>query len=469
MKKERSRKINHQLTEGSIKTSLFRLSWPLLSGAFLHNLFNLVDLFFIGRLGPAALAALTIAGVILTIIIMVALGISTGATALIAHYTGRREYEKADNVLVQAIILSIISGGFVLAAGFLWIEPILLLMGATGEVMTYASEYLKIAFAFSFLIFLFFAFNQSLRGSGDTLTPLKALVLANILNIILDPLLIFGIGFFPRLEVAGSALATVISRAVGLLFLLKHFAFDYSSLHISKKVININIPVLTRMLKIGFFSSIEVLIRQISYLFLVRLIVAFGTASLAAYGIVVRLKFFIIMFGISVGIAASVLIGQSMGSNQPKRAQLCGWQAVKYYQILVIPLAIIFFIFAPQIISIFTNDIDVIKLATIFLRYISISMPFLTPALILGKGITGAGDTAAPAALTGIFQLLWKIPVAYILARTFALEAIGVYLAISSADLLHGITMGFYFNKKTWQKRYYQHRKILEKKNPFAK
>lgn len=465
MKKKRERKTNHQLTEGTIKSSLFKLAWPLVAGAFLHNLFNLVDLFFIGKLGPAALAALAIAGVILAIIIMAALGISTGTTALIAHYTGKREYQKADNVLIQAIILSLIWGLIMLVVGLFWMEPLLALMGASGEIASYAAEYLEIAFFFSFLIFLFFAFNHSLRGSGDAVTPLKALVLANLLNIILDPLLIFGIGFFPRLEVAGSALATVISRGVGLLYLLKHLSFGYSSLHFSRKAININLPVLIRMVKIGFFSSLEILTRQISYLFLIRIISVFGTAALAAYGIVVRLKFFIIIFGISTGIAASILIGQSMGSSQPQRAQRCGWQAVKYYQMLAVPMAIIFFLFAPQIISIFSRDREIISLSTVFLRYISLSLPFLTPALILGKGIAGAGNTAAPAALTGIFQLLWKIPFAYFLAKTFNLEVIGVYLAIASADFLHGITMAVYFSQKNWQKSYYKHQTILEAKN----
>jgi putative MATE family efflux protein len=465
MKKERTRKTNSQITEGSIKASFWRLSLPLVAGAFLHNLFNLVDLFFIGKLGSVALAALSIAGVILAMIIMVALGISTGTTALIAHYIGKRDYQKADNVLIQAILLSVICSLLMLVIAMFWMEPILKIVGATPEVVPYAKEYLKIAFSFSFFIFLFFAFNQALRGSGDTLTPLKALIFANILNIALDPLLIFGIGPFPRLEVAGSALATVISRGVGLLFLLKHFISGYSSLHLSRKSFYLNLSVLIRMIKIGFFSSLEVLMRQVSLLFLIKIISLFGTTALAAYGIVVRLRLFIIMFGISTGIAASILIGQNMGSNKPKRAHQAGWQAVKYYQMLVVPIAVLFFIFSTQIIAIFTNDKEIISSASIFLKFISISLPFLTPALVLGKGITGAGDTIAPATMTGIFQLLWRIPVAYILANLFALKVIGVYLAISTSDLLHGLTMGIYFQQGSWQKRYYKHRKILDAEN----
>ncbi len=465
IKKERIRKTNHQLTEGNIKASLWKLSLPLIAGAFLHNLFNLVDLFFIGKLGPTALAALSVAGVILAMIIMVALGISTGATALIAHYTGQRKYQKADNVLIQAIILSVVCSLLMLAVGLFWVKPILQLIGATSEVVPYSAQYLKIAFSFSLFIFLFFALSQSLRGSGDAITPLKALILANILNIILDPLLIFGIGFFPRLEVAGSALATVISRAIGLLFLFKHFSFGYSSLHFSRSSLFVNFPVLIRIVKIGFFSSLEVLIRQISLLILIKIISLFGTAALAAYGVVLRLRLFIIMFGISTGVAASILIGQNMGANRPERARKSGWQAVKYYQMLVIPIALIFFIFSSQIITIFTKDKEVISQATIFLKFISISLPFLTPALVLGKGITGAGDTVGPATMTAVFQLIWRIPVAYILANIFALKVIGVYLAISTSDFLQGITMGVYFSKNSWQKRYHRHRKILETEN----
>lgn len=460
--KQRPRKTTHHLVEGKIKTSLLRLAWPLLVGAFLHDLFNLVDLFFIGQLGSEALAALSLAGVIIAIIIMVALGISTGATALIAHYIGRRDYEKADSVLVQAVILSFICGFFMLLAGIFWVEPILRIMGATKEIMPYAAQYLQITFIFSVFIFLFFAFNQSLRGSGDTITPLKALVLANVLNIILDPLFIFGIGFFPRLEVAGSALATVISRFIGLLFLIRHFTCGYSSLHIKKSTIKVNILLLVRMVKIGFFSSLEVLSRQISLLFLLKISSFFGIGALAAYGVVVRLKLFVIMFGLAIGIAAGILVGQSMGSNKPQRAQGSGWQAVKYYQMIVIPIALVFFIFSPQIISVFSRDPEVITLATIFLRYVSLSMPFLTPALVLGKAISGAGDTVAPAIFTGIFQLFLRIPLAYLLAKTLGLGVVGVYLAISASDFMHGVGVAFYFSKKKWQKRYHQHRNILE-------
>ena len=465
MSSNRQRKINNDITEGKLRSSLWKLSMPMMVGALFHNLFSLVDLFFIGRLGHIAVAALSISGIILAIVIMVAIGLSTGTTTLIAHYTGKKDYTSADNVLFQTIILSVICSIGMAVIGIHFIKPILQIFGISPEVIPSASIYLKIIFSCSIITFLFFSFNQALRGSGDAVTPLKILILANIINIILDPLFIFGIGFFPEMGVAGSAIATVLSQAAALLLLFRHLLFGKSSLHFHRGIFKINIPVMVRIIKIGGFSSLEILLRQLSFLLLIRLISSFGVAALAAYGIVIRLRMVVMMLGFGMGGAAAVLIGQNMGAGQYKRATQFGMKALKYYEVTIVPIAIMFFAFSYQIVSTFSNHAEVIALGSNSLRFIAITLPFLAFSLILGRGINGAGDTIAPAILTGIAQLGLRIPIAYLMVFTFKLGIVGIWLGINASDIFQGLVMAFYFKQGYWQKRYRKHCGLLNEKS----
>ena len=461
MAKAKIRKIYKNITEGGLRSSVWKLAMPMMAGALLQNLFSLVDLFFIGRLGYISVAALSISGVIISVLMMVAIGISTGTTALVAHFIGKKDYASADNTLFQTVILSIICSVGMALTGLFEITNILHLFGASSDIIPAASEYLKISFIGSISIFLFIGMNQALRGSGDAVTPLKILAIANILNITLDPLLIFGIGIFPQLGVAGSAAATIISRAIGIIIILRHLIFGNSSLHFHKDNLKVNPVIMSRIIRIGFFASLEILLRQLSLLLLLRLINYFGITCLAAYGIAIRLRMSVMMLGFGMGIASSVLIGQNMGAGQPKRAAQLGWKTLKYYEFIVIPIAVIFFIFSPQIIGLFSNNNNVVKLGSDFLRFIALTLPFLASSIILGKGMSGAGDTIAPAAMTGISQLGLRIPVAYALVIIFKMGNNGIWLGINASDIFQALVMTWYFKRGFWKKRYRRHRSVL--------
>jgi len=462
MKNERLRKINSGITEGSLQSSIWKLAMPMMIGAVLQDLFTLVDLFFVGRLGHEAVAALSVSGFIIAVIMIAAIGIATGTTALIAHFTGKKDYSSADNVLFQTVVVSIICSVLMVFIGIFSTAWLLRIFGAAAEIIPMASDYLKISFIWSIFMFLFIGFNQALRGSGDAIVPLKVLVFANLLNIVLDPLLIFGVSFFPRMEVAGSAAATVISRGIGVFILLGHFLFGHSSLHFHKAIAKVNFKIIGRMVKIGFFASFEVLLRQISLLLLLRLVASFGTASLAAFGIAIRLRMSVLMLGLGMGVASAVLIGQNMGAGLPERAMQSGKETLKYYEFIVFPVAVLFFIFSPHIISFFNDFPEVVAVGSSFLKFIAVTLPFLAISLIFGRGITGAGDTIAPATLTGITQLGLRIPVAYFLALVAGLGINGVWLGINASDICQGLAMMWYFKRGYWQKRYYRHRSVLE-------
>lgn len=468
MNNTRLRKINNNIIGGDLRSSLWKLAMPMMAGAVLQDLFTLADLFFVGRLGHIAVAALSISGVIITVIMMAAIGISAGTTALVAHFIGKKDYINADNVLFQTVVISIISSVGMALIGFFGTSGLLRLFGAAPEIIPVASGYLKIAFIWSIFIFLFIGFNQALRGSGDVIFPLKVLVFANILNIILDPLFIFGFGFFPGMGVAGSAAATVISRSAGVIIIIRHLLFGHSSLHFQRSTFKINFVVIGRMLKIGFFASFEVLLRQLSLLLLLRLVTSFGAIALAAYGIAIRLRMSVMMLGFGMGSACSIVIGQNLGASRPDRARQSGQKALKYYEFIVMPLAVLFFIFSPQIIGVFNNHPEVIKIGSSFLRFIAITLPFLASALILSIGIRGAGDTIAPAVMTGVVHLGVRIPVAYIMALVFGLGTNGIWLGINASDICQGLAMLYYFERGYWQRRYHKHRAILEQGNLIA-
>ena len=457
----RQRKINNHITNGNINRTIWQLALPMTAGAVLFNLFSLVDLYFVGRLGHIAVAALSIAGIILSIILMFTIGIATGTTALVAHYIGGQDYDAADNVVFQAIVISFCCWLMMALIGLFACQPLLYLFGASSDVVALAASYLRINFVWSIFIFLFVSLNQALRGAGDAIMPLKAIVFANLLNIVLDPILIFGLGPFPRMEVAGSAVATVFSRAIGTLIIVAYMLRGNSAIHLYKRIYRINLPVIQQMIKIGFYASVQVLLREVSFLFLLRLVSSFGVTALAAFGIGSRLRMIAIFPGMGMANTSAVLIGQNMGANQSKRATQIGWRVNWLYQIFIIPVAAGFFIFAPKLVGVFNNHPDVLRIGSVYLRYLAISFPFLAFSFILGRGMNGAGDTFTPAVITGVTQLGVRIPMAYFIALSFGLGTTGIWASIASSDILQGALFIVYFYIGFWQARYYKYRAAL--------
>jgi putative MATE family efflux protein len=434
----------------------------MMIGGALEDLFSMVDLYFVGRLGHIEVAALGIAGTVVAILMMMVQGITVGTTALIAHFTGDKNYEEADIVLGQTFILGLIGSFIMYIVAVFLVEPILILFGAKGEVLIYAADYLKITFGWSIVIFFFEGVNQALRGSGDAQMPLKALIIANILNIILDPLLIMGYGPFPQMGVAGAAIATALTRGIGFIFLFLHLTVGHSTLQFKVRYTKPNLFLMKRIISIGSFSSLQVFIREVSFLFLMRLVASFGAITLAAYGIGARLRMVIMVPGLGFANSASVLLGQNMGAKQPERATESTWRTVLYYEFIAISLATIFIIFAPQLVAIFAKQPEVIRIGTSFLRYLGVTFPFLALSLVLGQAMNGAGDTAAPTIINAIAQLGVRIPLAYIFALVVGMGSSGIWLGINASDIAQGLGMVFLFKSGHWKKVYAKHREKLE-------
>ncbi|HRR96293.1 MAG TPA: MATE family efflux transporter [Candidatus Ratteibacteria bacterium] len=463
MAHQRKRKIEKGLVDGELSHSIWKLAGPMMIAGALHDLFSMVDLFFVGKLGHIEVAALAIAGTTMSVMMMLVQGIAVGTMVLIAHFTGEKNYEMSDNVLGQTFIWSLIGASIMLPVSFFLVEPILKLFGATGNILVYAADYLRINFNYSLVIFLFVGISNALQGSGDARIPLYALVIGNVLNIILDPLYIMGYGPFPALGVAGSAVATVLTRGVGVIYLFIHLLFGHSTIHFKIKYLKPIPFLMKRIVSIGFFASLQALIREISFLFLMRLVTSFGAVTLAAYGIGSRLRSFIMVPGFGFASAAAVLVGQNLGAKKPKRAEKAAWRALRYYEFLLTPIVIIFLFFAPTLVGFFNNNKEVITIGSSFLRYLAITFPFLAFSLVFSQAMNGAGDTRTPTIINAIGQLIFRIPFAYFCALVLGLGYKGIWLGINASDIVQGIGMTMVFRSGHWKKAFARHKNKLLK------
>ena len=439
------------LTKGSIVKNIWRLAFPLIVGNLLNDAFNFIDMLFVGKLGPASIAAVAMSGVVVGIMIIAAIGIGAGAMAMVARFVGAKEFEKADHTTVQSLFMGIVYSIALALIGPPLSSPLLKILGAQPDVVLLGASYLKIVFVGSFTIFVFVLLASSLRGAGDALTPTKALALATFLNVALDPLFIFGIWKFPRMGVAGSSLATVISRGCGMVYLLHIFFTKKSVLHLNLKKLKPDFSVMYRIIKIGVFSSLEMLTWNMSGLIMMRIVAIYGTFVVAAYGIGMRMSNIILMPGFGIGQAAATLVGQNLGARKPDRAEKSAWLSVGFYQVIMVCGTIVFLLFSPQLISLFSTDSEVIQVGTDFLHLLSLGFIFMAFSTVLARAMAGAGDTLTPMVISGICLFGIRIPLSVFLSQGMNLAARGVWLGILISSIARGLIIAFWFGRGKWK------------------
>jgi len=458
----RVRVVNAGITEGGVRRGLWRLALPMVLTGALHDLFTVADLWFISRLGDVPVAALTVCGTILSIIIMLIMGVGTGTIALVAHFVGKREYERADDTAFQTMVLGTAVAATMAVLGLFGSRWLVTLFGVEAQVAQSAAGYLRISLTFSIFLCLSVGMSQALHGAGDVMTPFRLLLVTNVLNVILDPLLIFGIGPFPEMGIEGSAVATVVSRGLLTLLLCWHLASGPSALHLSRRSCRLDFPIIRRILAIGVFSSAQVFTMQLSMLILMRLVATFGTATVAAYGIANRLRFMVAGPGFGLSAVGAVMVGQNMGAGRADRAERSVWETVTHYQAFAIPAAIVYVVMAPRLIGVFSRNPEVIGIGATYLRYLGVAFPFVACSIVLGRSMNGAGDTLAPALMTAVGQLGLRLPLAFVLGLLTPMGATGIWLGICGADAAQSVLFVFYFRSGRWKQKYYRHRVRLE-------
>lgn len=440
---------SRDLTEGGIIRNIWYLALPMMAGNVLENAFNIVDMIFVGKLGPSAIAAVGMSGVILHILFVIVIGISTGTVALVARFIGAKKASEAEQVAMQSLFLGVFCYAVVAAVGYPLAPLMLRALGAAQEVVLLGTTYIRIMFLGAFTMILSILMGSVLRAAGDAITPLKILTVSTLLNIGLDPLLIFGWWRFPRLGVAGSALATAIARGIGACILLWIVLRGRTIIHLKRTNAKIDFSMMRRILRIGIFASIQAILRNASGVVLIRLVALYGTFAVAAHVVGMRLHMIVMMPGFALAIAASALVGQNLGADKPLRAERTAWITAGMGFGIMTLFGIVYIVFAPSIIGVFNTHPEVIETGTNYLHIVAGAIGFVGLSIILGRALNGAGDTVSPMVITGIGLLALRLGLC--LLFSWKLRLTGIWFGIAASTVIQGLMMCFWFRAGKWK------------------
>jgi putative MATE family efflux protein len=438
-------------TKGSIGQAAFLLAVPMVLEMVMESIFAVTDIFFVSGLGADAIAVVGLTEAVITLLYAVAIGLSMAVTATVARRIGEKNYEAANVVTGQTIWIGLSTALLVAGIGLWFAEDILRLMGATDEVIDIGGSYTSVMLTGSITILYLFLFNAIFRGAGDANIAMRSLWLANGINIVLDPLLIYGYGPFPEMGVTGAAVATNIGRGIGVLYQIYHLVDGSSRIKVALTDLKIVSAVALRLLKTSFGGIAQFLIATASWVILVRIISTYGSEAVAGYTIAIRVIIFTILPSWGLSNAAATLVGQNLGANLPERAEQSVWKVTKYNVYFMVSVAIIFITFAHPIIGLFTNDPTVLEIGVQCLRFISYGYGFYAVGMILVQAFNGAGDTMTPTWINLFCYWIFQIPLAYFLAKSMELNATGVFLAITLAESLIALVSVVIFKRAKWK------------------
>jgi putative MATE family efflux protein len=438
-------------TVGPVGPSLVMLSVPMVLEMAMESLFAVVDVFYVSRVSADAVATVGVTESMLTIVYTVALGLGIGAMAVVARRVGEKDEEGAAQAAVQAIALGLIVALVVGVIGFFNAEFLMRAMGATPSMIESSLGYTQVMFAGNATVTLLFLINAIFRGAGDPAVAMRMLWLGNAINIAICPFFIFGIGPFPELGVMGAAVGTNIGRGTAVATQLWMLFSGRSRIHIRRRHVTLVPAVMWNVCRLSGSGFLQILIDTSSYIGLVRVISTFGSDVLAGYTIGIRTVIFAILPAWGLGNAAATMVGQALGAKNPDRAEASVWTAGKYNAIVLGLISVIFVVFAPQIVSIYTDDPRVAPYATSCLRIVSTGFVFFAYGLVFTQSFNGAGDTWTPTWINlGCFWL-FQIPLAWLLAIRMEMGPDGVFIAMTAAFSLLAIVSGVIFRRGAWK------------------
>jgi putative MATE family efflux protein len=449
--RESLRDSDEDYTKGRINRALGLLAIPMMLEMSMESIFAVVDIAFVSRLGTDAIAAVGITEALITVLYAVAVGLGMGVTAMVARRIGAKEREAAARVTGQAIWLGAGLSLLIGLPGSFYAADMLRLMGASTGVIETGTGFAAVLLGGSASIIYLFVLNAAFRGAGDASVALRSLWLANGLNIILDPCLIFGLGPFPEMGVTGAAVATTIGRSVGVIYQLWYLFDGRGRLRFRLRNLALVPPVLGRMLVISAGGIGQFLISTSSWIIVMRIVAIYGSTAVAAYTIGLRIFEFIWLPSWGLGNAAATLVGQNLGAGQPDRAERSTWQAAKYNAVFMTSLGILVVAFAPGIAGLFTIDPDVLRYGTSCLRILAIGIPMYAVGMIVTQALNGAGDTITPTVINFLCFWVLQIPLAYWLATSLSLGPNGVFWAIVVSETLVTVLGVTVFIRGRWK------------------
>ncbi len=449
--REALRGSRRNYTEGPIGRAILILAIPMVLEMMMESVFVVCDVFFVSKLGPDAVATVGLTESLLAVVYTIAMGLSIGVTATVARRTGEHDSEGASRTAVQGIALGLSVALVLGVLGAIFARSLLSLMGASPEVLETGTRFTRVMLGGNASILLLFLINGIFRGAGDAQLSMRTLWLANAINILLGPCLIFGLGPFPRLGVAGAAIATTIGRSTGVLFGMSQFFRRSGRVHIHRRHLALDPALMLKLLRLSGSGMFQVLIGTASWIGLVRILAGFGSTALAGYTIAIRIVLFALLPSWGMGNAAATMVGQALGAGKPDRAEQAVWRAAFYNLCFLGVVGLVFVLGAGGIVSLFTTDPAVAEYARTGLRVIAVGFVLYAYGMVLSQAFNGAGDTWTPTWL-GFFSFwMFEIPLAYLLSVHLGLGPLGVFTAIPIAFSAYAIAALVMFRRGGWK------------------
>jgi putative MATE family efflux protein len=447
-------------TVGSIPRAIVLLAVPMVLEMVMESVFAVVDIYFVSRLGANAMAAVGITESLFTVVYTAGVGLSIGVTAVVARRIGERNREAASDAAFQALVIGVLVAIVLGVFGAWHAEALLRLMGADEAVVAMGAGYARVMFGGNAAVMLLFLLNAAFRGAGDAAIAMRVLVVANGINIVLDPMLIFGIGPFPEMGVTGAAVATTIGRSVGVVLqlavlfggagALQRFG-GAGALKLSSRNLRVAPAEMMRLLRLSGTGTLQVFISVASWILLMRIVAGFGSPAVAGYTIAIRVVLFALMPAWGLANAAATMVGQSLGAGDASRAERAVWIAGGMNLVFLGSVGVLFMIAAPLIVGIFGGDIETSRHAINCLRIVSAGFFFYAYGMVINQSFNGAGDAWTPTLLNLLCFWFWEIPLAWLLAYRIGFGAMGTFMAVTIAFSTLALASAVMFRRGKWK------------------
>jgi len=444
---------DQDFTKGSMGRAILLLSIPMVLEMVMESVFAVVDIFFVSKLGPAAVATVGITESMMTIVYAIAMGLAVGTTALVSRRTGEKDPDGASVTAFQAIATGLLVSLLIAIPGASFASRLLTLMGAEDEMVREGFMYTAIMLGGNGIIMLLFIINAVFRSAGDAAISMRVLWIANLINIILDPLLILGIGPFPELGIKGAAIATTTGRGIGVAYQFWLLFNGRRRVQLKVQHMLIQVKVLWQLIRLSLGGIGQSLIATTSWIGLVRIIAEFGEDALAAYTIAIRVIIFTLLPSWGFSNAAATLVGQNLGAGQPDRAKRSVWLTAKVNMIFMGLVAVVFILVPGFFIRIFIDDPDIIAKGAVCLRIIAYGYVFYAMGMVMVQALNGAGDTGTPTLINFFCFWMLEIPLAYFMALRWGFNENGVYWAIIIAESVMTLVAAVAFTRGKWKLR----------------
>lgn len=440
-----------EFTSGSLRRAIFMLSIPMILEMLMESIFAIVDIFYVSRVSVNAVATIGLTESVITLVYAIAIGLSMAATAIVARRVGEKDLVGASQATVQVIILGVAVAAIISVVGVLFPKEILGLMGAEPDLIEEGYGYTQVLLGGNVTIMLLFLINAVFRGAGNASIAMWTLILSNGLNIILDPMFIFGFGPIPEFGVKGAAIATTIGRGSAVIFQLFVLFYGWSKIKIGVRDLVLRAGVMWNLVKVSLGGIGQFLIGTSSWVFLMRIMSEFGSDVLAGYTIAIRVMLFTLMPSWGMSNAAATLVGQNLGAQKPDRAESSVWITGKYNAYFMAAVSIIYLFFAKQIVLLFSQEPDVVKYGALCLKVIAAGYVFYAYGMVVIQSFNGSGDTKTPTYINFICFWLFQLPVAYVSAITLNLGPKGVFWSITLAEVLIAVIGIVWFRRGHWK------------------